>query len=282
MRGEHRAADYRFFSTSDTEVILKAFDHWGPRCVDRFLGMFAFAIYEERTRRLTLVRDRLGIKPLYLAFGERRLRFASTLPALLAGGGIDTELDRVALHHFLSWHGVVPAPLTVLRGVRKLAPATVMTVQDDGTTSSEVYWNPDFARAAEYADWSEAEWATAVLAALRVAVQRRMVADVHRPPVRRAVRIRCKGGTVSNTALPQFASPQGTVCTAAQAVLYARPGTALPKQSEIQRVRSTHRSKTPRWDVGSDLHLDEEYREGSRRYSGAILRRLTRPPGCAD
>jgi asparagine synthase (glutamine-hydrolysing) len=68
--------------------------------------------------------------------------------------------------------------LTVLRGVRKLAPATVMSVQDDGTTSSEVYWSPDFARASEYADWSEAEWAAAVLDALRVAVQRRMVADV--------------------------------------------------------------------------------------------------------
>ena len=74
--------------------------------------------------RALLGRDRLGIKPLYLADGADGLRFASTLPALLAGGGIDTSIDPVALHHYLSWHAVVPAPRTILNGVRKLAPAT--------------------------------------------------------------------------------------------------------------------------------------------------------------
>ncbi len=178
LRTELEHAGYAFFSTSDTEVILKAYDHWGAGCVERFAGMFAFALYEHRSGRLVLVRDRLGIKPLYLAEVGGALRFASTLPALLAGGGIDTELDAVALHHYLSWHAVVPPPRTILRGVRKLPPATVMTVQPDGQRVSEQYWRASFTRRTEYAEWSGDGWARAILAALRTAVDRRMVADV--------------------------------------------------------------------------------------------------------
>ena len=89
-----------------------------------------------------LGRDRLGIKPLYLAEVGGALRFASTLPALLAGGGgIDTEIDPVALHHYLSFHSVVPAPLTILRGVRKLAPATLLSVEPTGERSEHRYWS---------------------------------------------------------------------------------------------------------------------------------------------
>ena len=106
LRAELEGDGYRFFSTSDTEVILKAYDKWGRDCVSHFAGMFAFAIYEQRTGRLLLARDRLGVKPLYLAETAGSLRFASTLPALLAGGGIDTSIDPVALHHYLSWHAV--------------------------------------------------------------------------------------------------------------------------------------------------------------------------------
>ena len=94
-----------------------------------------------------LVRDRLGIKPLYLAeLPGGGLRAASTLPALLAAGGVDTSVDPVALHHYLSWHSVVPAPRTILRGVRKLAPATVLTIEPDGRRSERVYWNPPHER----------------------------------------------------------------------------------------------------------------------------------------
>jgi asparagine synthase (glutamine-hydrolysing) len=178
LRRELEADGYSFFSSSDTEVILKAYDRWGSRCVDRFVGMFAFALYEHRSGRLVLVRDRLGIKPLYLAEVAGALRFASTLPALLAGGGIDTELDPVALHHYLSWHAVVPPPRTILKGVQKLPPATVMTVEPDGSRHSERYWRAEFARQPEHSDWGEQEWANAVLAALRTAVERRMVSDV--------------------------------------------------------------------------------------------------------
>jgi len=178
LRAELVAAGYWFRSTSDTEVILKAFHHWGPeRFVDHLIGMFAFAIVERESGRVVLGRDRLGIKPLYLAELSGALRFASTLPALLAGGGeIDTEIDPVALHHYLSFHSVVPAPLTILRGVRKLAPATLMTIEPDGRRSEHRYWSstPESSTpAAPDTDWEEM-----TLAALRTAVQRRMVADV--------------------------------------------------------------------------------------------------------
>src|SRR3954449_8315524 len=83
LRAELEGAGYHFTSQSDTEVILKAYHRWGTRCVERFFGMFAFALYERDTGRLVLARDRLGIKPLYVAEGPGRVRFASTLPALL-------------------------------------------------------------------------------------------------------------------------------------------------------------------------------------------------------
>ncbi|MBW8481921.1 N-acetylglutaminylglutamine amidotransferase [Actinomadura parmotrematis] len=175
LRAELAAAGYRFFSTSDTEVIIKAYHRWGTGCVDRFKGMFAFAIVERDSGRVVLGRDRLGIKPLYVAADAHRLRFASTLPALLAGGGIDTELDLVALHHYMSFHSVVPPPRTILKGVRKLPPATVRTIDPDGTVRDRLYWRPAHSRTL---DLGPAEWTERVLAALRTAVDRRMVADV--------------------------------------------------------------------------------------------------------
>lgn len=178
LRTELKALGHRFRSTSDTEVVLKAYQQWGTDCVDRFRGMFAFAIVEHRTGRLVLVRDRLGIKPLYLAQTPRRLRFASSLPALLAAGDVDTSLDPAALHQYFSWHATVAAPRTVLTGVRKLPPATVRIVEPDGTHRDHCYWQPSYTRRAEHAGMSATEWRDAVLDALRAAVRRRMVADV--------------------------------------------------------------------------------------------------------
>jgi asparagine synthase (glutamine-hydrolysing) len=122
LRHELEQHGYRFFSSSDTEVILKAYHRWGSDCVTRFLGMFAFVIAERDSGRLVMARDRLGIKPLYWARTGQWLRFASTLPALLAGGGIDTAIDRTALHHYMSFHSVVPAPLTICRACASCRP----------------------------------------------------------------------------------------------------------------------------------------------------------------
>ena len=178
LRDELAAHGYQFFSTSDTEVLVKAFHLWGAECVRRFKGMFAFAISDRTTGTLTLGRDRLGIKPLYTAEVAGAMRFASSLPALLAGGGVNTDVDRVALHHYMSFHSVVPAPRTILQGVRKLPPATVRSVHPDGRTDDHVYWEPVFARSEDGAEHDAEEWAEIALDSLRTAVDRRMVADV--------------------------------------------------------------------------------------------------------
>src|SRR6202167_2846045 len=107
LRGELMAKGYRFFSQGDTEVILKAYAEWGPRCVERFYGMFAFALWERNSGRLLLGRGRLGLEQLYYVERPGRFRFASTLSALLASGDVDTSIDPAALHHYLSWHAVV-------------------------------------------------------------------------------------------------------------------------------------------------------------------------------
>ena len=178
LRAELEADGHRFFSTSDTEVILKAYARWGRDCVRHFVGMFAFALADRRHDTLLLARDRLGVKPLYLAEHGDALRFASTLPALLAGGGLDTSIDPVALHHYLSWHAVVPAPRTILAGVKKLPPATTLLIDADGNRDQQVYWRADFTRREEQRGWSEQDWTDAVLEATRTAVRRRMVSDV--------------------------------------------------------------------------------------------------------
>jgi asparagine synthase (glutamine-hydrolysing) len=183
LRQQLLGLGYRFFSHSDTEVILKGYREWGERVVDHLKGMFAFAVTEMDSGRVVLARDRLGVKPLYWTDvedgnGTGAFRFASSLPALVAAGGVDTELDPVALHQYLTFHSVVPAPRTILRGIRKLAPGTIMRIEPDGKRSEKTYWEPVFERAEERANWSEAEWEDAVLASLRTAVERRLVADV--------------------------------------------------------------------------------------------------------
>jgi len=178
LRAELEGRGHHFFSTSDTEVIGKAYAQWGTSCVDHFLGMFAFAVVEHASGRVVLARDRLGIKPLYLDETRERLRFASSLPALLAGGGTDTSIDPVALACYMSFHSIVPPPRTILNGVKKLPPATVRVIEPDGTSTEHVYWTPAFDRDPERASWSSRDWEEALLDSLRVAVDRRMVSDV--------------------------------------------------------------------------------------------------------
>ncbi|MEU1604701.1 N-acetylglutaminylglutamine amidotransferase [Micromonospora matsumotoense] len=178
LREELQAKGHRFFSSGDSEVVVKAYAEWGLDFVDHLIGMFAVAITERDTGRLVLARDRLGIKPLYLAETPGVVRFASTLPALLAGGGIDTTIDPVALSHYLSFHSIVPPPRTILRGVAKLPPATVRVYEPDGRTHERVYWDPSFTRDASRVDWSARDWEDALLESLTTAVRRRMVADV--------------------------------------------------------------------------------------------------------
>jgi len=164
-----------FDSRSDTEVLLRAWIRWGDGCLGRLRGMFAFAVWEPRTRRLTLVRDRLGIKPLYVTRVRRPggdvVLFASELRALLASGLVEPRLDETGVETFL-WHGFVVGPGTLLHGVRRLEPGTWLSLALDGGAEREGrFWSlPAF-------DPGGGD-RRAVAAELEEAVRLRLVADV--------------------------------------------------------------------------------------------------------
>ncbi len=177
LRAELIGKGHSFHSDGDTEVLLRAYAEWGEACVERLQGAFAFAIWDRLAGSLFLARDRLGIKPLYYSLDARRLRFASTPQALLAAGGVDTGIDPAALHHHFTLHAVVPAPSTLLQGVRKLPPAGIMRVHADGGLSSRIYWRLTATRPER--PLPEAEWREAVHESLRQAVRKRLqIADV--------------------------------------------------------------------------------------------------------
>jgi asparagine synthase (glutamine-hydrolysing) len=177
LQEELRQLGYRFFSDGDTEVILKAYHAWGEACVERLTGMFAFAIWDFHAKSLFLARDRFGIKPLYYSVGEKAFRFASNTQALLAGGGVDTRIDPVALHYQFTLHGVVPAPHTVFKGVRKLAPGYTLRVDADGVKPAKRYWSYPATRPEQ--PLSDEAWLDEIHTALREAVRKRnAVADV--------------------------------------------------------------------------------------------------------
>ncbi len=140
LRAELTALGHHFNTCGDTEVILKAYAAWGDRAIARLDGMFAFVLWDPRASILLLARDRFGMKPLYLTQDRNRLRFASSLPALLAAGGVNKAIDPIALHHLFTLHAVVPAPRTILQGVRKLQPAHLLRVECDGTRTLSRYW----------------------------------------------------------------------------------------------------------------------------------------------
>jgi asparagine synthase (glutamine-hydrolysing) len=177
LRRELAALGYHFFSDGDTEVILKAWHAWGEGCVERLHGMFAFALWDMCRRVLFLARDRFGVKPLYWTRDACRFRFASSTQALLSAGGVDTAIDPIALHHLFTLHAVVPAPRTILTGIRKLAPAHWLRLDADGTTTERPYWSLAGIRPDPVP--SAGDWVAAIGAALRQAVRRREeVADV--------------------------------------------------------------------------------------------------------
>lgn len=176
LREELQSLGHRFASTGDTEVILAAFREWGPDCVARLDGMFAFAIWDMRDQSLFLFRDRQGIKPLYHTVGDGPLRFASSIPALLAAGNVDTDFDPAALHHQFTLHAVVPAPRTIFRGVNKLPPGHWMRVDRNGNRLLQRYWAID---TAEDHDVPADEWPELIHQRLLDAVRKRLaISDV--------------------------------------------------------------------------------------------------------
>jgi asparagine synthase (glutamine-hydrolysing) len=173
LRAELEQNGFRFRSDTDTEVILAAYDRWGTDAVGRFAGMFAFALWDRERRRLWLVRDRLGKKPLYYVERAGTLRFASELKALMTDAAFPRVIDRDALQLYLRY-GYIPAPLTIFEHARKLPPAHYL-VWENGRAALSRYWNPLDSLAARPAEEHVEERFEDVL---KLAVRQRMLADV--------------------------------------------------------------------------------------------------------
>jgi asparagine synthase (glutamine-hydrolysing) len=154
LRRELETLGAGFDEQSDTEVVLRAYEHWGDRCVHHLRGMFAFAVWDPRTRRLFAARDRLGIKPLYYRWDGETLVFASELKALAALRGVPLEVDSAAFESYLRLQ-YVPAPGTFVRGVRHLQPGRTLTVAEDGRLREDRYWEPKAAARTPHSDVDE-------------------------------------------------------------------------------------------------------------------------------
>lgn len=125
---------------SDTEVIIHAYEQWGPKCLEHFEGMFAFGIWDAQNRRLFLARDRVGIKPLYFCLRHGFLLFASEIKALLAHPGITPSVCSPAMYHYLSFL-TTPAPLTMFEGIYKLPAGWLLTAEEGGRITASQYWD---------------------------------------------------------------------------------------------------------------------------------------------
>ena len=179
LRPQLEARGHRFRTDTDTEVLLAAFAEWGAeKCLPRLNGMFAFAIWDAHERTLTLARDRLGIKPLYYAQVQTQegdaFLFASEAKAILASGLVKAALDIEGLNQYLTFLWT-PDPFTLFQGIRKLAPAHVLTFKDGQLTERE-WWDVSFDEIEE--GRSEEWWRECVLETLDRVIRMEMVSDV--------------------------------------------------------------------------------------------------------
>ncbi|OQY41485.1 MAG: asparagine synthase (glutamine-hydrolyzing), partial [Anaerolineaceae bacterium 4572_78] len=139
VRKDLRKRGHIFQSNTDTEVIVHAYEEWGVDCVQRFNGMFAFALWDEPRQRLWLVRDRLGIKPLFFACMPHAFFFGSEIKAILSDYSIERTIDYESLAYYLALN-YTPAPYTLFAHIRQLLPAHYLLVEKDGTVQDVEYW----------------------------------------------------------------------------------------------------------------------------------------------
>ena len=156
LRPELEAHGHRYRTRSDTEAIVHAYEHWGDDCVHRFRGMFAFALWDARRRRLLLARDRLGIKPLYWARVGDLLLFASEIKAILASGLVEARANELAIPELLGTR-YVSGDETMFAGIRKLLPGHRL-VFEDGCVTGNRYWDVPHEEPSDAPARSDAEW----------------------------------------------------------------------------------------------------------------------------
>jgi len=173
LRSELIDKGYSFFSHSDTEVIIKAYHYWGEDCVKYLDGMFAFCMWDQSNQKLFIARDRMGIKPLYYNLSNKAFTFASNSQALLTQE-LDKSVNPIALQQQLSLHGVVPAPNTIINGIQKVKPATVITINTKGLLKEKTYWHPNANRSKR--NLSDEDYIEKAHELLTAAVTKRMAA----------------------------------------------------------------------------------------------------------
>jgi asparagine synthase (glutamine-hydrolysing) len=179
LRQELVASGHTFRSNSDSEVIVHLFEELGADAIARLDGMFALAIWDDRTGTLTLARDRAGKKPLFVWSKNNRVAFASEIKALLAHPGIDAQIDDAAIPYYFL-HGYVPHPRTFYRDVSQVEPGTILSFDRDGRRASRRYWQLTFPPAEAQAQNapSRAAAASRVRELVTAAVERRLMSDV--------------------------------------------------------------------------------------------------------
>ncbi len=181
VRRELLALGHEFRTGTDTEVVLKGFLTWGEAAVEKFRGMFAFVVWDKRAQKLTLCRDRIGVKPLYWYWKDGLLLFASELKALLQHPDFDKSLNQEAVSLFLQ-QGYIPAPRSIYRYVHKLLPGAFLSLDTHGQPTEHRYWQPDYERAVaegrRFEGMSDAAVADELENLLTESFQLRMVADV--------------------------------------------------------------------------------------------------------
>ena len=173
LRDKLEKLGHTFYTNSDTEAIVHAYDQYGADCPKHLRGMFAFAIWDERAKELFLARDRVGKKPILYALVNGKLIFGSEFSALLLHPDIGRDIDTEAIHHYLSFM-CVPAPLTAYRAIRKLEPGRSLRWRK-GEIKIERYWEPDFSKKI---DISEQEAGERAIEILRDAVKVRLMSEV--------------------------------------------------------------------------------------------------------
>ena len=174
LRSRLISKGYSFFSSSDSEVIIKAYHYWGEDCVNHLDGMFAFAIWDKPSKKLFIARDRMGIKPLYYNLTNKAFTFASNSQALLTQD-LDKSVNPIALQQQLSLHGVVPAPNTIINGIKKLKPGTYIVLSEKGDIKEQTYWHPSATR--PEGNVSEEDYIARTHELLTAAVTKRMAAS---------------------------------------------------------------------------------------------------------
>ena len=246
LRAELRSRGHRFRSHCDTETVLRAFVEWDTNCFARLRGMFALAIWTKSTRRLVLARDRMGIKPLYIARYGEDLFFGSELKAILIHPEIERRLSMAGLDCFLSLN-YVPCPWTLVDGIEKLPPAHWLEWRD-GEISSEAYWRLPFG---ERRNWTLHDAQNELDSLLKQSVKEHLISDV-------PLGVWLSGGIDSSTVL-HYAASVSTSRFKTFSISFR--GRSFDESAYIQQVASQYGTDHTELDLNADSNLQDAIEE---------------------